>query len=240
METPQMIARPQNRLGPHSLPLPEKENLPCPRCDSTNTKFCYYNNYNLSQPRHFCKSCRRYWTHGGTLRNIPVGGGTRKNSKRSRNTCSSASASSSSSASDPIPGTPILIPPVLKPEMAVSSPMTNRLNLNEDTSGSFTTLLNQNGQGFLALGGFGLGLGPEFNEMGFGFGGGRGLWSYPENGGGEAGGGSAPCVGGDTASVSSSGCNTWQIGSGGEGGLTDGDCFGWPDLAISMAGKGLK
>ncbi|KAG6424051.1 hypothetical protein SASPL_114463 [Salvia splendens] len=60
------------------------EHLPCPRCDSTNTKFCYYNNYNFSQPRHFCKSCRRYWTHGGTLRDIPVGGSTRKNAKRSR------------------------------------------------------------------------------------------------------------------------------------------------------------
>ncbi|KAF8011619.1 hypothetical protein BT93_J2029 [Corymbia citriodora subsp. variegata] len=61
---------------------PEQEQLKCPRCDSTNTKFCYYNNYNLSQPRHFCKSCRRYWTKGGALRNIPVGGGTRKATKR--------------------------------------------------------------------------------------------------------------------------------------------------------------
>ncbi|XP_009758434.1 dof zinc finger protein DOF2.1 [Nicotiana tabacum] len=60
----------------------------CPRCDSTNTKFCYYNNYSLTQPRYFCKSCRRYWTKGGTLRNVPVGGGCRKNkrisSKRSQ------------------------------------------------------------------------------------------------------------------------------------------------------------
>ena len=62
----------------------EAEQLACPRCDSTNTKFCYYNNYNFSQPRHFCKACRRYWTHGGTLRDIPVGGSTRKNAKRSR------------------------------------------------------------------------------------------------------------------------------------------------------------
>ncbi|KAE8706068.1 Dof zinc finger protein DOF5.3 [Hibiscus syriacus] len=50
----------------------------CPRCDSLNTKFCYYNNYSLSQPRYFCKACRRYWTQGGTLRNVPVGGGCRK------------------------------------------------------------------------------------------------------------------------------------------------------------------
>ncbi|KAK1266291.1 Dof zinc finger protein DOF3.4 [Acorus gramineus] len=51
--------------------------IKCPRCDSSNTKFCYYNNYNRSQPRHFCKACRRHWTNGGTLRNVPVGG-TRK------------------------------------------------------------------------------------------------------------------------------------------------------------------
>ncbi|KAI3513322.1 hypothetical protein L1887_20652 [Cichorium endivia] len=54
------------------------QDMKCPRCDSSNTKFCYYNNYNLSQPRHFCKSCRRYWTKGGVLRNVPVGGGIRK------------------------------------------------------------------------------------------------------------------------------------------------------------------
>ncbi|KAK7282632.1 hypothetical protein RIF29_11562 [Crotalaria pallida] len=51
----------------------------CPRCASTNTKFCYYNNYSLSQPRYFCKGCRRYWTKGGSLRSVPVGGGCRKN-----------------------------------------------------------------------------------------------------------------------------------------------------------------
>eukprot|EP00250_Pteridium_aquilinum_P009786 c18935_g1_i1 orf=299-1399(-) len=57
------------------------EALRCPRCDSADTKFCYYNNYNTSQPRHFCKSCKRYWTAGGSLRNVPVGGGLRKNKK---------------------------------------------------------------------------------------------------------------------------------------------------------------
>ncbi|KAK9126938.1 hypothetical protein Scep_015784 [Stephania cephalantha] len=64
------------------LPQPESA-LKCPRCDSTNTKFCYFNNYSLSQPRHFCKTCRRYWTRGGALRNVPVGGGCRRN-KRSK------------------------------------------------------------------------------------------------------------------------------------------------------------
>ncbi|XP_031486008.1 dof zinc finger protein DOF3.6-like [Nymphaea colorata] len=63
---------------------PPDLSLKCPRCESTNTKFCYYNNYSLSQPRHFCKTCRRYWTKGGALRNVPVGGGCRRN-KRSKN-----------------------------------------------------------------------------------------------------------------------------------------------------------
>ncbi|KAH9294493.1 hypothetical protein KI387_040304 [Taxus chinensis] len=65
-------------------PLPPAQALKCPRCDSMNTKFCYYNNYNLSQPRHFCKSCRRYWTKGGSLRNVPVGGGCRKNKRSNK------------------------------------------------------------------------------------------------------------------------------------------------------------
>ncbi|GMH26944.1 hypothetical protein Nepgr_028787 [Nepenthes gracilis] len=62
----------------------QQQTLKCPRCDSTNTKFCYYNNYSLSQPRYFCKACKRYWTRGGTLRNVPVGGGCRKNKKLKR------------------------------------------------------------------------------------------------------------------------------------------------------------
>ncbi|XP_024996013.1 dof zinc finger protein DOF4.6-like [Cynara cardunculus var. scolymus] len=57
--------------------------LNCPRCTSSHTKFCYYNNYNLSQPRYFCKTCRRYWTAGGSLRNVPVGGASRKNKRSS-------------------------------------------------------------------------------------------------------------------------------------------------------------
>ncbi|KAF4388802.1 hypothetical protein F8388_018981 [Cannabis sativa] len=79
--------------------------LKCPRCDSSNTKFCYYNNYNLSQPRHFCKACKRYWTRGGTLRNVPVGGGCRKNKRVKRpssgnNSDGSGANSSSSSANN--------------------------------------------------------------------------------------------------------------------------------------------
>ncbi|KAL8192616.1 hypothetical protein R6Q57_027801 [Mikania cordata] len=55
--------------------------LNCPRCNSTNTKFCYYNNYSLTQPRYYCKACKRYWTKGGSLRSVPVGGGSRKNKR---------------------------------------------------------------------------------------------------------------------------------------------------------------
>ncbi|CAN4099381.1 unnamed protein product [Withania somnifera] len=62
----------------NSLKKPDKI-LPCPRCTSSDTKFCYYNNNNVNQPRHFCRSCQRYWTAGGTMRNLPVGAGRRKN-----------------------------------------------------------------------------------------------------------------------------------------------------------------
>ncbi|KAK6925014.1 Zinc finger, Dof-type [Dillenia turbinata] len=62
------------------LPLKKPDKiLPCPRCNSMDTKFCYYNNYNINQPRHFCKACQRYWTAGGSMRNVPVGAGRRKN-----------------------------------------------------------------------------------------------------------------------------------------------------------------
>ncbi|GAB4833770.1 hypothetical protein Ancab_032020 [Ancistrocladus abbreviatus] len=71
-----------------------------PRCDSANTKFCYFNNYSLSQPRHFCKTCRRYWTRGGALRNVPVGGGCRRN-KRSKGSSSKSPATSSDRSATP-------------------------------------------------------------------------------------------------------------------------------------------
>ncbi|GMN61713.1 hypothetical protein TIFTF001_030801 [Ficus carica] len=81
--------------------------LKCPRCDSLNTKFCYYNNYNLSQPRHFCKNCRRYWTKGGVLRNVPVGGGCRK-TKRSKPKASSAtSTATATTTGNPTPPPPL-------------------------------------------------------------------------------------------------------------------------------------
>ena len=92
---------------------PQKDQaLNCPRCNSTNTKFCYYNNYSLSQPRYFCKTCRRYWTEGGSLRNVPVGGGSRKN-KRS-------TSSSSPSISQSQPPSSITKNIIINPDLATS------------------------------------------------------------------------------------------------------------------------
>ncbi|OEL26520.1 hypothetical protein BAE44_0012466 [Dichanthelium oligosanthes] len=78
-----------------------KQQLECPRCQSTNTKFCYYNNYSTAQPRHFCRACRRYWTHGGTLRDVPVGGASRRSGSGAKRRRVSADPSSSSASSPP-------------------------------------------------------------------------------------------------------------------------------------------
>lgn len=104
-----------------NVPMPETA-LKCPRCESTNTKFCYFNNYSLSQPRHFCKTCRRYWTRGGALRNVPVGGGCRRN-KRTKSTSSNNNSpvsssdrqtnnSSNSTNSSTVSSTSVQIPPL--------------------------------------------------------------------------------------------------------------------------------
>ncbi|KAL5777876.1 hypothetical protein ACOSP7_010802 [Xanthoceras sorbifolium] len=241
--------RPQNHI---SQPLPKiTEALPCPRCDSTSTKFCYYNNYNLSQPRHFCKACRRYWTQGGTLRNVPVGGGTRKSSKRTRNSSSSSSSATSSSSSSsvthealPVPANPVPVFPSVDPKMVPVS--TNGVSLNE--SGNFAAMLNMQGQNFMSLGGFhGYGIGSGFEELDLGFGGTR-VWDVPGasfgiNGHNSVGGGG----GSGAVGAVGSGCNTWQMMSsddheGGNGGalVGDQDCFAWSGLAISTPGKGLK
>ncbi|KAL6273813.1 hypothetical protein ACE6H2_024505 [Prunus campanulata] len=227
--------RPAKAQTPGAPP-PEQEHLPCPRCDSTNTKFCYYNNYNFSQPRHFCKSCRRYWTHGGTLRDIPVGGGTRKNAKRSRTTSSSAmiSTTATSSLSDhPIPPTPVFMNPG---GAAAFGDLKGNVG-NGCGGASFTSLLNTQGPGFLALGGFGLGLANGFEEMGFGLG--RAVWPFPGVGDGGAG------VGGNGGGHGM--MNTWQFESGEGGGIVNvgvgsvgGEFCSWPELAISTPGNGLK
>lgn len=76
----------------------------CPRCGCSNTKFCYYNNYSLTQPRYFCKGCRRYWTKGGSLRNVPVGGGCRKNRRVKSLRLSTTAAATSNSTIHSIGG----------------------------------------------------------------------------------------------------------------------------------------
>uniref|UniRef100_A0ACD5WP99 Uncharacterized protein n=1 Tax=Avena sativa TaxID=4498 RepID=A0ACD5WP99_AVESA len=78
----------------------QQQQLECPRCQSTNTKFCYYNNYSTTQPRHFCRACRRYWTHGGTLRKVPVGGACRRAGNKRRKSAEPSPSSASPSADD--------------------------------------------------------------------------------------------------------------------------------------------
>ncbi|XP_072999048.1 dof zinc finger protein DOF3.1 [Typha latifolia] len=115
--------------------IPEQEqHLKCPRCDSTNTKFCYFNNYNLSQPRHYCKSCRRYWTKGGALRNIPVGGSSRKNSKRVAASSKRLPTSSSSNAKHEAEPVSFACPAIDSDYKLL------------DMNGSFSSLLASNGQ----------------------------------------------------------------------------------------------
>lgn len=104
---------------------PQKEHaLNCPRCNSTNTKFCYYNNYSLTQPRYFCKTCRRYWTEGGSLRNIPVGGGSRKNKRSSSSSTSSSSIISSSKKLSDLISAPLQTPNDQAQDLNLSFPAT--------------------------------------------------------------------------------------------------------------------
>nr|GMC59554.1 uncharacterized protein LOC109180318 [Ipomoea batatas] len=89
---------------------------------------------------------------------------------------------------------------------------------------SFTSLLNTQGPGLLALGGFGLG--PTIDDMGYGFS--RAVWPFP--------GVPEAAANGGTAAVLSGG--PWQLSTG-ENAFVNGDCFGLPDLAISTQGTGF-
>ncbi|KAG9440763.1 hypothetical protein H6P81_020928 [Aristolochia fimbriata] len=186
------------------------------------------------QPRHFCKACRRYWTKGGALRNIPVGGGTRKSAKRSRTATVTGSASAASSCDGASSAASHLSLPSVPVSDVGDVPAQGGPTLDINFSGSFSSLLSSSGgaPAFLALGGepffgraggYGLGLGPGLEEVGFGLG--RSAWASPEM-------------------VEAGGANAWQMSSGGGdagGAFADsGDCFAWPDLAISAPGKGLQ
>ncbi|GJM95298.1 hypothetical protein PR202_ga12015 [Eleusine coracana subsp. coracana] len=95
----------------------------CPRCASRDTKFCYYNNYNTAQPRHFCRACRRYWTLGGSLRNVPVGGSTRKRVRPARPT-KAALAAAMAATSSPAATTTRAAPAAYVPASACCSTVT--------------------------------------------------------------------------------------------------------------------
>ncbi|CAH2034149.1 unnamed protein product [Thlaspi arvense] len=106
MQSKNMIVASSHQQQQHQQPQQPQPQLKCPRCDSSNTKFCYYNNYSLSQPRHFCKACKRYWTRGGTLRNVPVGGSYRKNKRVKRPATATAAASTASTTTSSSPNNP--------------------------------------------------------------------------------------------------------------------------------------
>ncbi|KAK4429074.1 Dof zinc finger protein DOF3.4 [Sesamum alatum] len=228
--TPEVVSDSAHpRLSRYQARPPEPEQLPCPRCDSTNTKFCYYNNYNLSQPRHFCKSCRRYWTRGGTLRNVPVGGGTRKASssnKRHRiaTTTTPPATTTSSNENDVTGQTRSVDPAASNPGSGLCSgsiQVAKSVNLPPWWSSSGAMGVEC---GLLPMNGYGLGLG-----SGLGYGHGILDWPMEQMSGGAV-----------AVAVEPPGCNTWQVGGGGDGGVAEGDYFSWPDLAFSTPPKALK
>uniref|UniRef100_A0A804LLT3 Dof zinc finger protein n=1 Tax=Zea mays TaxID=4577 RepID=A0A804LLT3_MAIZE len=155
-------AAPQQAGGsgePRPRPPPDAAHS-CPRCSSTNTKFCYYNNYNLTQPRYFCKTCRRYWTHGGTLRNVPVGGGCRRNKRASSSSSpfpGPSSTAATSAAMEKTVSTRLML--MATSTMAMPSP-TAGLFVPDDMSPAFTPTTG--GSGFDDLAGM-----DEQHQQGF-------------------------------------------------------------------------
>lgn len=139
-----------------NLQFPEQEHLKCPRCDSSNTKFCYYNNYNLSQPRHLCKNCKRYWTKGGTLRNIPVGGGSRKSTKRSSNSKKQTNSKATLEKQETISATASVINNKDQDGslLEIGGTFSSLLEANNGQFGNMIEGLNSNGSPSLQLGEF--------------------------------------------------------------------------------------
>nr|XP_043636823.1 dof zinc finger protein DOF2.4-like [Erigeron canadensis] len=143
------------------LPLPEP-GLNCPRCDSTNTKFCYFNNYSLTQPRHFCKTCRRYWTRGGALRNVPVGGGCRRNKRSSKSRSSkspSRSGPKSLSVSPPRSNSENMTSSQLSHPPSLHLPFMNSLNQYGGVGGNLSSSTISGFQSQSELGNFQIGNG---------------------------------------------------------------------------------
>ncbi|XP_074355372.1 dof zinc finger protein DOF3.6-like [Apium graveolens] len=140
------------------LPLPEA-GLNCPRCDSTQTKFCYFNNYSLTQPRHFCKTCRRYWTRGGALRSVPVGGGCRRNKRTKSRTPKSLNITTNSNLKEPNNNNIITESPSSSAEQIAANhfnPFSSQVPLN--MAANLPNLNSQYGAGSgSAYGGFNMG-----------------------------------------------------------------------------------
>lgn len=124
----------------------------------------------------------------------------------------------------PTNATPIFLP-ITGGDHGGTIPFASDVKPGLNMCGSFTSLLNTQGPGLLTLGGFGVGIGNGFEDVGFGFG--RAVWPLP--GAGDGG------VAGGTSLIG----NSWQLGSG-ESGFATGDCFSYPDLAISTPGNAMK
>uniref|UniRef100_A0ACD5VGE3 Uncharacterized protein n=1 Tax=Avena sativa TaxID=4498 RepID=A0ACD5VGE3_AVESA len=132
--------------------------VPCPRCNSMETKFCYFNNYNVSQPRHFCRNCQRYWTAGGNIRNVPVGSGRRRSKQAAHYHHALMSCSNNVAAPGDVSGAihhlaHPLVPPVLPgpieenetvkgvaPEVPVCTSTVSILNIGEQKDAHLDSL----------------------------------------------------------------------------------------------------
>ncbi|PIN11758.1 hypothetical protein CDL12_15624 [Handroanthus impetiginosus] len=248
MQDPSLYSQIKAQVQQPQPQFPEQEHLKCPRCDSTNTKFCYYNNYNLSQPRHFCKSCRRYWTKGGALRNIPVGGGSRKNAKRSS---SATSTSSSAPAVAKRPAAAYPAPPSdnNNENRSKNSEMTETETLplkGENFVGQFGNLLETGGSFSSLLGGNG----GQFDNFldGLGPNGSSSLQLSDHFGDPGSGQNVDPQVLESGSSSNGDGFLNLPQGGGGGGGNNGGGetgCWsggsnGWPDLAIYTPGSNFQ
>ncbi|KAK8618775.1 hypothetical protein V6N13_132756 [Hibiscus sabdariffa] len=233
---------------------PEQEQLKCPRCDSSNTKFCYYNNYNLSQPRHFCKNCRRYWTKGGALRNIPVGGGTRKATKRSSSSSSSSSSSTATNNNNnpkrhpnpspdltpnqkiPEPSPPPTSPSTMFPQQVVLNSGIRNSDSEVDPTRMYLLPVDHRDRKMMDIGGSFSSLlasGGQFGNL---------LEGLNSNGSGLK---TAANYGGDRSSgrepgLGESSDNGESYLGGGETGCWSGDSNGWPDLSIYTPGSSFQ
>nr|GMC46416.1 dof zinc finger protein DOF1.2-like [Ipomoea batatas] len=127
---PLPIVRSSRAMDYHATPLPPRE---CPRCQSNDTKFSYFNNYSMDQPRYYCRTCKRHWTHGGIQRDIPSGGLSKKGK---RFTTSHENQRVQLALPSPPQLQSLSLLPNLTP-LAFISPMVSPMMTPHDTSGGF-------------------------------------------------------------------------------------------------------